>query len=74
MNSAFIQVAFYLRHSDSAMFSNVTTIFATLHSRVHGKLHIWGVVVVFLFYLTESVIGQDVLYNFLAETCGRACR
>jgi len=34
LNSAFIQMVLYVRHSDSAMFSSVTTSFVTLHSRL----------------------------------------
>jgi hypothetical protein len=34
------------------------------------NLLIWGVAVVFLLYLTESVIGQSVSYYFLADMRG----
>jgi len=34
MNSALIEMLLYLRHSDSALFNNVTVSFATWHSRV----------------------------------------
>jgi len=40
----------------------------------HGNLHNWDSAVVFLFNLTESVIGQGVLNYFLSENCGCACR
>jgi hypothetical protein len=36
------------------------------------QLLICVLAVVFLIYLTESVIGQSVLYYFLAETVGVA--
>jgi len=81
LNSALIQIVRYLYHSDSALFSSVMMSFVTWQSYVvavsencwRRQLLIWVLAVVFLIYLTESVIGQSVLYYFVPETVGATC-
>ena len=81
LNSALIEIVLYLYHSDSALFSSVMMSFVTWQSYVvavsencwRRQLLIWVLAVVFLIYLTESVIGQSVLYYFVPETVGATC-
>jgi len=76
LNSSLIQTDLSHCHSDSALFSSVMMSFVTWQSYVvavsenywRRHLLICVLAVVFLIYLTESVIGQSVLYYFLPET------
>ena len=76
LNSALIEIVLYLYHSDLALFSSVMMSFVTWQSSVvavsenywRRQLLICVLAVVFLIYITESVIDQSVLYYFLHET------